>query len=92
WTSLGLAVIEAMTIGMPIVGLATTELVTLIRNGENGYIATDLDALEQTMRALLGNAHEARRLGNGARRTALERFSIDRFVKDWCSVLQEAAR
>ncbi|HWX11689.1 MAG TPA: glycosyltransferase [Trinickia sp.] len=91
WTSLGLAVVEAMTIGMPIVGLATTELVTLIRNGENGFVATDVDALVQTMHALLGDAHEARRLGDGARRTALERFSIDRFVKDWCGALQEVA-
>jgi len=33
YTSLPLAVCEAMTIGMPIVGLATTELVSVIRNG-----------------------------------------------------------
>lgn len=91
WTSLGLSVVEAMTIGMPIVGLATTELVTVIKNGENGHIATDVDTLVQTMLALLGDAHEARRLGDGARRTARERFSIGRFVDDWCRVLREVA-
>jgi hypothetical protein len=91
WTSLGLAVVEAMTIGMPIVGLACTELATVIRNGENGFISTDAEALIDAMHALLADAREAKRLGDGARRTALERFSIDRFVDDWCRVLREIA-
>ncbi|CAB3716473.1 glycosyltransferase [Trinickia soli] len=91
WTSLGLAIIEAMTIGMPIVGLASTELPTVIVNGENGYVATDVDVLVERMRALLADPGEARRLGEGARRTALERFGIARFVKDWDTVLREVA-
>jgi len=89
WTSLGLAVIEAMTIGMPIVGLATTELVSVIKNDENGYISTNVDTLIHTMHTLANDPYEARRLGDGARRTALERFSIGRFVDDWCRVLRE---
>ncbi|WP_116134832.1 glycosyltransferase [Trinickia diaoshuihuensis] len=91
WTSLGLAIIEAMTIGMPIVGLATTELPTVIVNGENGYVASDVDTLVDHMRALLADPREARRLGEGARRTALDRFNIERFVRDWNSVLCEVA-
>jgi hypothetical protein len=87
WTSLGLAIVEAMTIGMPIVGLATTELATVIRNGENGFIHTNVDALVDAMTALLRNPAEARRLGEGARRTALERFHIDRFARDWQDTL-----
>lgn len=91
WTSLGLAIIEAMTIGMPIVGLATTELPTVIVDGESGYLATDVDALVERMRALLGDPKEARRLGENARRTALERFGIERFARDWDSLLREVA-
>ena len=41
YTSLGLAVIEAMMIGLPIIGLATTELATVIENGISGFVATD---------------------------------------------------
>lgn len=91
WTSLGLAVVEAMTIGMPIVGVAGTELPTVMVNGENGYVSTDLDALVEQMRRLLADPNEARRLGEGARRTALERFGIARFVRDWDRVLREVA-
>jgi hypothetical protein len=87
WTSLGLAIVEAMMIGMPVVGLATTELTTVIRNGENGFVHTDVDALVDTMNELLRDPGEARRLGQGARRTALERFHIDRFAQDWHAAL-----
>jgi glycosyltransferase involved in cell wall biosynthesis len=83
FTSLGLALLEAMMIGLPIVGLATTELVTVIRNGENGFIDTDPDKLIEPMRRLLGDPAEARRLGENARRTAFERFNIHRFARDW---------
>ncbi|KMQ80195.1 Glycosyltransferase [Candidatus Burkholderia pumila] len=88
WTSLGLAIIEAMMIGMPVVGLATAELTTVIRNGESGFIHTDMDALIDAMRGLLDYPAEAKRLGEGARRTALERFNIERFARDWDETLR----
>jgi glycosyltransferase involved in cell wall biosynthesis len=89
YTSLGLAVIEAMMIGMPVVGLATTEMATVIRNGESGHVDTNVEALIERMRGLLSDPAEAARLGEGARRVALERFNIGRFVEDWNRVLAE---
>lgn len=88
-TSLGLAIIEAMMVGMPIVGLATTELVTVVRNGENGFIDTRLDPLTEVMQTLLKDAALARQWGDAARRTAEERFHIDRFVADWLQALHD---
>jgi hypothetical protein len=87
YTSLGLAIIEAMMVGLPIVGLATTELVTVIRDGENGYIDTDLDRLVDRMHELIADPGLARRLGEAARATACERFAIGRFVADWQKAL-----
>jgi hypothetical protein len=83
YTSLGLAVIEAMSIGLPIVALATTEMGTVVRDGEMGYVDTSLDRLVVRMRELIDAPETARRLGAAARRYARERFSIDRFVGDW---------
>jgi glycosyltransferase involved in cell wall biosynthesis len=83
YTSLGLAVCEAMMIGMPIVGLATTEMATAVENGVSGWVDTDPERLVDHMRRLLADADEARRLGDGARRRACERFSIARFADDW---------
>lgn len=83
YTSLGLAVLEAMTIGVPIVGLATTELAAVITNGETGFVDTSLERLTLRMRELLEDADTARRIGEAGRRYASERFHIDRFVADW---------
>jgi hypothetical protein len=83
YTSLGLAVCEAMRVGLPIIGLATTEMVTAVENGVSGYIDTDVSKLVEHMRRLLSDPAEAQRLGQGARRQALERFNIERFASDW---------
>lgn len=87
YTSLGLSVCEAMTVGLPIVGLATTEMATVVENGVSGWVDTDVRRLVERMRDLLAHAGEARRLGDGARRTALERFNMDRFIGDWQAAL-----
>jgi hypothetical protein len=89
YTSLGLAVIEAMMIGMPIIGLATTEMSTVIENGKSGYLDTNPGTLVARMQLLLRDPVEARRLGEQARKTALERFNIQRFVKDWDAAFRE---
>jgi hypothetical protein len=83
FTSLGLALIEAMLVGLPVVGLATTELVTLIQNGVNGFIETDPARLVEPIRRLLADPAEAHRIGEAGRKAAAERFNIRRFVRDW---------
>ncbi|MDB4877749.1 MAG: biosynthesis transferase [Gemmatimonadetes bacterium] len=90
-TSLGLALLEAMMIGLPIVGLATCELAAVIRNGESGFIDTSLDRVADAARGLLADRGEAQRLGEGARKTAMERYNIQRFTSDWDAVLREVA-
>jgi glycosyltransferase involved in cell wall biosynthesis len=88
YTSLPLAVIEAMTIGMPVVALATTELPTVIENGVTGYISCDLDELIARMKELLRDPALARRLGANAREVALARFSLDRFAREWVDAFE----
>ena len=83
YTSLGLAIVEAMMAGLPVVGLATTELVSVIRDGDNGHVDTRPARLVEAMQRLLADPAEARRMGDNARRSALERFGIARFVHDW---------
>jgi hypothetical protein len=89
YTSLGLAVIEAMMAGLPVVGLATTELATVIRDGVNGHLGTDPARLLRCMKELLRDRHAAAALGREARRTALARFGIERFVADWDAAMRD---
>jgi glycosyl transferase family 1 len=89
YTSLGLAACEAMMLGMPVVALATTEMSTVVENGVSGWIDTDVARLIGHMKDLLGDPAEARRLGEGARKVARERFSVERFAADWDRALRE---
>jgi glycosyltransferase involved in cell wall biosynthesis len=91
YTSLGLAVCEAMMIGMPVVGLATTEMATVVVNGVSGYTDTNVNTLVCRMRELLQDREAARRLGDGAREAARARFDIGRFVNDWERTFEEVA-
>jgi len=89
YTSLPLAVIEAMTIGMPVVALATTALPTVIEHGVSGYVSCDMDELTHHMRALLADRALAERLGAHARRVALDRFNLTRFIREWNAAFAE---
>ena len=90
YTSLPLSVLEAMEIGLPVVALATTELVTVIKDGENGYIDTNVKNLIRRMQQLLADPEEARLIGEAGQRTVRERFNLERFVGDWEAAFEEA--
>jgi len=87
YTSLALAVCEAMAVGLPIIGLSTTELPSVIENYSSGYLSNNLDELIAVMRELNVNEGLARRWGQRARRVARERFNLERFVREWNEVL-----
>lgn len=89
YTGMSLSLIEAMMVGLPVVGLATAELATVIRPGHEGYIDTNIDRLVDAMRWLIGHPQDAEIMGEAARATACERFHIDRFVNDWQRALSE---
>ncbi len=88
YTSLGLGMIEAMMLGMPVVALATTEVPNAIENGISGYIDTCPHRLVERMRELLRHHRIAAHIGAGARQRALERYGIGRFVSDWNAALR----
>ncbi|HUP09296.1 MAG TPA: glycosyltransferase family 4 protein [Caldimonas sp.] len=91
WTSLGLAILEAMMVGVPVVGLATTELASVIRDGANGFIDTRTERLVEAMQRLLDDPGLARQLGAAGQETARERFGIGRFVADWLDAFATVA-
>ena len=91
WTSLGLALVEAMHLGMPVVALATTAVPESVP-AEAGVVSNDPAVLATALRTLRADAEEARRLGKAARTHALERFGLDRFLADWDALLEEVTQ
>ncbi len=82
WTSLGLALIEAMTIGMPVLALSTTEAPRAVPP-EAGVLSNDPGELVAAARHWLANPDAAREAGLGARNHARSRYGLDRFLDDW---------
>jgi len=91
WTSLGLSLLEAMHLGMPVVALATTEVPEAVPP-EAGVISTRVDVLRDALRRLVDDPEQARAMGKAAREAALGRYGLQRFLADWDRVLAEVAR
>jgi glycosyltransferase involved in cell wall biosynthesis len=92
YTSLGLAVLEAMMLGVPVVGLATTELVTVIENQKSGIIHTDINYLIDSMKQLLQSPERARQLGAEGKKAVQRRFNIQRFADDWYRAVESVIK
>jgi glycosyltransferase involved in cell wall biosynthesis len=88
WTSLGLALIEAMTLGMPCLALAATAAPAAVPPG-TGVVSADVAELRRAAARLMASPDEARELGLAAREHALTRFGLRRFLADWEHLLTE---
>jgi hypothetical protein len=91
WTSLGLSLLEAMHLGMPVVALATTEAVEAVP-ADAGVLSTRPDVLWDAVRTYLHDEDAARLAGKAARAAALDRYGLARFLGDWDRLLKEVTR
>ena len=88
WTSLGLSLLEAMHLGMPVLALAATEAPRAVPP-EAGAVSADIDELLRCAQRLVANPEEARRRGVAAREAALERYSLATFQDRWDELLAD---
>lgn len=91
WTSLGLSLLEAMTLGMPVLALSATAAPEAVP-AHAGVVSSDPAVLARTARRWLADPDEARERGAAARRHALAHFGLDRFLTDWQRLIKEVLR
>jgi hypothetical protein len=91
WTSLGLSLLEAMHLGMPVVALDTTEVSAAVPAGA-GVISQRVDVLTDAVRRFLADPELARQTGQRARAAALARYGLSRFLTDWEQLMKEVTR
>lgn len=89
WTSLGLSLLEAMHLGMPVIALATTEVIRAVPPGA-GVISTDVTELVRAAARLIGDPEQARAMGAAGRVAALERYGLDAFLQAWDRTLEKS--
>ncbi|MCW2852013.1 MAG: putative transferase [Nocardioides sp.] len=88
WTSLGLSLLEAMHLGMPVVALATTEAVVAVPP-HAGVVATRPEEITAAVARFVADPELAARTGEAARRHALEHYGLKRFLGDWDPLLAD---
>jgi glycosyltransferase involved in cell wall biosynthesis len=86
WTSLGLSLIEAMHLGMPVVGVAATAAVDAVPS-DAGVLRTGINGIRDAFRTVLHEPEAAKFMGFRARTAALRRFGLARFLADWDALL-----
>ncbi len=74
---LGLALLEAMASGTPVIASRVGGVPEIVRDGETGFLVSpgDVGQLHDRLRQVLDDPSLARRLGDNARQDVLERFT-----------------
>ncbi len=88
WTSLGLSLLEAMHLGLPVVALATTDVVAAVPP-HAGVISTRPEDLVEAIRVFMNDPDHAVAVGSAAREAALARYGLGRFLSDWDELLAD---
>jgi outer membrane murein-binding lipoprotein Lpp len=88
WTSLGLSLLEAMFLGMPVVAVATT-MAPLVVPAEAGVVSADVKTLASALDGFVSDLSAASAAGKAARDFAMSHFSLDRFLTDWDRLIDE---
>jgi len=91
WTSLGLSLIEAMHVGLPVVVVASTEAAHVVP-AHVGFVSNRMDELVQATCALIADRELSADIGRHGREYALGRYGLGRFLRDWDQLLADVAR
>jgi glycosyltransferase involved in cell wall biosynthesis len=86
WTSLGLSLLEAMQLGMPVVALACTEASVAVPP-EAGVVSTSVARLHRAVAELVADPDRASEMGRAARKAALAEYGLPAFLRRWDDVL-----
>ena len=90
---LGSGAMLAMSAAVPVIASNVGGLPEVIRHGENGLLVeNDEAAIASAIRQLLDHPEQARQIGAAARRTVIERFTVDRMVAEHCGSVPPGAR
>ena len=87
---MSLALLEAMSAGLPVVASGVSGTVDIVRDGENGLLFDrgDTDGLVRCLNALVASGTLRRELGERARETVKRHFSLDNTVESYLSLYQ----
>ena len=89
--SFGLAALEAMASGLPVIATQSGGIPSVVLSGESGLLAPvgDVDQLAQHVRTLLSDAALRSKFSDTARQLAVEKFGWDRVIEAYENSYEE---
>ena len=96
---LGCVYLEAMSCGKPVIGCSGQGIAEVIEDGKNGFLVppdgltqNGLNQLVQVLSALLESKEMCDRIGEAARQTILEKFTLSHQAQQLADIYREAVR
>jgi glycosyltransferase involved in cell wall biosynthesis len=81
WEGMPKTLLEAMSCGLPVIGTRVTGIQEVIEDGKNGILCdTDSGSIQQAITRLMADEKLRKQLGENARKTIEERFSLEKLV------------
>jgi glycosyltransferase involved in cell wall biosynthesis len=87
----GLTLIEAMACGAPVVAYNKGSIPEIIKDGYNGFLVKTPYEMRKKLEVCLSDPDLCKEIGKNARKTILERFSLQQFIDNWNSLFEEAS-
>lgn len=91
WSTTPFGLLEAMSVGCPIVTTATTAIPEFVINESNGFITNDPTDMRKRLQQLIDNPELGKKIGNAGRQTIIEKFGEKRFLNEWNTVLRKVS-
>ena len=89
WEGMPKTLLEAMSCGLPVIGTNIDGIREVIKHGESGILCdTDSGSLRQAIMSLMEKEELKVRLGEGARRTIVDSYSLDSLVEKELKLLE----
>lgn len=89
WNCNNTKLLEAMSVGCPIITTNRSNHMNIIKNGWNGFITNDIKEMIQAANTLLNSPELAKNIGQNARRTIIDNFNEENFVNEYNNIVEK---